>query len=169
MEELLDVYDAAGRKIGQEPRSRCHGDPALLHHTAHIMVFHPQTGELLLQLRAKDKDIQPDKWDTAVGGHLAVGEDFESGALRELAEELGITDAARPLKLLFFRHIRNEIESEDAAVFRLECAGPFDFDRREIQQLKFWSPEELFSPANRRNFTPNLCAELDEMRRRRWL
>ena len=161
-EELLDIYDAAGKCIGTAPRRECHGNPALLHHTAHVVVFHPKTGAILLQKRSKNKDIQPGKWDTAVGGHLLPGEDYETGARRELAEELGVSGPV-VLKFLFDSEIRNEIESEDVRVFGLWQADGFTFQRDEIDEIRFWSTEELSDPRNRRDFTPNLCAELDRL------
>jgi len=45
-------------------------------------------------------------------------------------------------------------------------ADGFTFQKSEIDAIRFWSAAELFAPENRRNFTPNLCAELDELRRR---
>lgn len=164
-EELLDIYDASGRCIGAAPRSECHGNPELLHHTAHVFVFHPVTGAILLQKRSTNKHIQPGKWDTSVGGHLAPGEDYETGARRELAEELGVTGQIE-LKYLFDSSIRNEIESEDAQVFGLWQADGFKFQDSEIDAIRFWSAEELFNPENRKEFTPNLCAELEELKKR---
>ena len=61
-EELFDIYDEAGNRIGTAPRRECHGNPKLLHRTAHVVVFHPATGAMLLQKRAITKDIQPGKW-----------------------------------------------------------------------------------------------------------
>ena len=164
-EELFDIYDEAGNRVGVAPRRECHGDPKLLHHTAHVVVFHPETGAVLLQKRAATKDIQPGKWDTAVGGHLALGEDYEAGARRELAEELGVTSPVE-LEHLFDSKIRNDIESEDARVFGLRMAGGFTFQKSEIDAIRFWRADELFVPVNRREFTPNLCAELDELKKR---
>jgi len=164
-EELFDIYDEAGHRIGTATRRECHGNPKLLHRTAHVVVFHPETGALLLQKRAAAKDIQPGKWDTAVGGHLALGEDYETGARRELAEELGVTSPVE-LEYLFDGKIRNAIESEDTRVFGLRRADGFKFQAEEIDAIRFWSAAELFDPANRENFTPNLCAELDELRKR---
>ena len=160
MAEYLDIFDETGKKVGCALRSECHGNPLLLHRTSHVVVFHPEDGKLLLQKRTMNKDIQPGKWDTAVGGHLAPGESFESGAIRELEEELGL-NGVEHLELLTYSSIRNEIESEDVAIFILKSAGPFAFDPNEISEIRFWSSQELFDPENQREFTPNLCCELE--------
>ena len=161
--ELFDIYDEAGNRIGTALRSECHGNPALLHRTAHVVVIHPETGDILLQKRKMTKDIQPGKWDTAVGGHLDAGEDYLAGARRELAEELGITGDVQ-LEWLFVEKVRNNIESEDAGVFALRHAGPFRFQESEIDELRFWSKAELANENNRQKFTPLLLSELDKLR-----
>ena len=43
----------------------------LLHPVVHLHLFNSR-GELYLQKRPEWKDIQPGRWDTAVGGHVAV-------------------------------------------------------------------------------------------------
>ena len=165
-EELFDIVDEQGNVIGTAPRSRCHGDPSLIHRTAHVFVFHPDGNSILLQLRRKDKDIQPGKWDTSVGGHLDHGEDFEMAACRELREELGFTGAAE-LKFLFDAKIRNEIESENTRVYSLTTEGPFSFQKSEIDDIRFWSFEEIDRElaSGGSAFTPNLCEELKKLGR----
>ena len=163
MAEFFDIYDEAGNHLGTAPRSECHGNPALIHCTAHVAVMHPETGALLLQKRRMDKDIQPGKWDTAVGGHLDAGETFEAAALRELAEELGVTDET-VLCHLFDSRIRNEIESENVRVFGVKLAGPFAYQKSEIDGVRFFSVAELADPVIRAEFTPNLLLELDELK-----
>ena len=159
MEEYFDIYDAQGNHIGTAPRRQCHGDPSLIHRTAHVVVIHPETGNILLQKRNMTKDIQPGKWDTAVGGHLALGENFETGAKRELAEELGIKNAE--LFHIFDSKIRNEIESEDVRVFGAFIADGFTFDPGEIDEIRFWDRAALENPENCKDFTPNLITELE--------
>ena len=55
---------------------------------AGVILVDPR-GWILLQERDEHPRIDPEKWGLA-GGHLDPGEDFESGALRELAEETGV-------------------------------------------------------------------------------
>ena len=48
-------------------------------------------------------------------------------------------------------------------MFALRSAGPFKFQESEIDELKFWSKEELADPKNRCKFTPLLIQELDKL------
>lgn len=164
MAEIFDIYDEAGNCIGTAPRSECHGNPALIHRTVHVAVIDPATGDLLLQKRRMDKDIQPGKWDTAVGGHLDAGETYETAARRELAEELGISGAVE-LRHLFDSKIRNDVESEDVRIFGAEIAGGFSFQKSEIDDLRFFTAAGLADPEMRKNFTPNLLSELEDLKK----
>lgn len=157
--ELIDIFDPSGRCIGRVGRSLAHGDNTLLHRAAHVLVFSAD-GRLLLQKRALSKRIQPGKWDASVGGHLAAGEDFETGARREMAEELGLPENT-PLEFLFDVQIRNEIESEDARVYRAVAEGPFAFQKEEIDEVRFFTEDELKAPSWQAGFTPCLKHELE--------
>jgi isopentenyldiphosphate isomerase len=65
-------------------------EQGLLHRVVRIMIENSK-GELLLQMRAPDKDIFPSCWDDSSAGHVDAGEDYDVAAYRELEEELGIT------------------------------------------------------------------------------
>ena len=99
MAEIFEIVDEDNNIIGTATRAECHGNPELIHRTAHVIII-DDSNRILLQKRSQDKDIQPGKWDTAVGGHLDVGESFKDGAIRELKEELGVSTEL-PLKFLF--------------------------------------------------------------------
>ncbi len=158
--ELFDIYDELGNHLGTAPRRECHGNPKLIHRTAHVIVFSSDRQRILLQKRAMTKDIQPGKWDTAVGGHLAPGETWEVAARREMGEELGIPETL-PLRLLFYSKIRNPIESEDVAVFATDYDGPFQPPADEIDEVHFWTAAELRTAPGTGVFTPNLEHELN--------
>ena len=163
-EEIFDIVDEVGNVIGQAPRSRCHGNPELIHRTVHVVVYHPD-GRILLQKRSMDKDIQPGKWDTAVGGHLDAGETFDDAVLRELEEELGFETSLDKLTHIADLKIRNSIESENIKVFSLTGDGPFHFQEEEIDELKYWSIDELKQAICKSPeiFTPNLIEELKNL------
>ena len=89
--EFFPIVDSDGNVIAKASRTECHSGSFLLHPVVHLHVFDAE-GRLYLQKRADNKDIQPGKWDTSVGGHVDYGEDIETALLREAREELGITD-----------------------------------------------------------------------------
>jgi isopentenyldiphosphate isomerase len=154
--ELFEIINERGEVIGTAPRSLCHGNPALVHRAAHVLVF-DGAGRLLLQLRSMDKDIQPGKWDTSVGGHLAVGESYEDAAAREMAEELGIT-GVKP-GYLYDYPLRNEIESEDIRSFYVVYDGPVTHQPEEIDETRFWALDEIRHALGTGVFTPNFEQE----------
>ncbi len=89
-EELLEVINEKGEVVCLAPRSKIHGNSLLMHRVVHVLVFNKE-GLLLLQKRSSTKDVAPGKWDTSVGGHVGIGEEVVSSAIREMGEELGIS------------------------------------------------------------------------------
>jgi isopentenyl-diphosphate delta-isomerase type 1 len=160
--EIFDIVDEDDRVIGQAPRAECHGNPALIHRVAHVLVFNSRH-ELLLQKRSMRKDIQPGRWDTSVGGHLDPGESYLEAACREMAEELGIRGI--PLTFLYHSRIRNEIESENVATYLARFDGEIRFAAEEIDEVRFWTPEEIESSLASGTFTPNFEEEWATWRR----
>ena len=61
--ELFPVVDETGRVVGCATRGECHDGRRLLW-----------------------KDIQPGRWDTAVGGHVDYGETPDEALRREVRE-----------------------------------------------------------------------------------
>lgn len=161
MDEWFDIVDSEDRVIGRARRADCHGNPALVHRTAHVVVF-ASDGRILLQRRSSGKDIQPGKWDTAVGGHLAPGEAYESAARREMNEEIGLSPDT-PLEFLFDSRIRNRVESENVRVFKTVSNGPFRPHPEEIDELRFWTCDELRQALGQGIFTPNLELEIGRL------
>ena len=79
-----------------------------------------------------------------------------------MVEELGIP-ASLPLKYLFDSKIRNNIESENTRVFSTVYTGPFNFEKSEIDEVRFWTVCELRREMETDSFTPNLILELEKL------
>jgi isopentenyldiphosphate isomerase len=159
-EEMLDLLDETGKVVGVIQRSQVHGNPALRHRAVHIFVVNA-SDEYFLQKRSPYKKVQPDKWDTSVGGHIPAGEDYEQGALRELREELGVE--LRDASSLRFHHDyvwSNYFETEHIRTYLLTYDGPFHLNEAEVSDGRFWSAEELRASYGKGVFTPNLEMEL---------
>ena len=90
-QEMFPIVDEQGNITGTATRGECHSGSKLLHPVVHLHIFNAN-GDLYLQKRPEWKDIQPGKWDTAVGGHIDLGESVDIALSREANEELGITD-----------------------------------------------------------------------------
>lgn len=71
-QEMFPIVDEQGTITGAATRGECHSGSKLLHPVVHLHVFNSK-GELYLQKRPEWKDIQPGKWDTAVGGQHRSG------------------------------------------------------------------------------------------------
>ncbi|MDI6780579.1 MAG: NUDIX domain-containing protein [bacterium] len=158
MEELFEIVDEQGNVIGQALRGECHRNPCLLHRVSHVLVFNSQ-GSLYLQKRSINKDIQPGKWDTSVGGHLNPGETHEEAGIREMAEELGIQNTA--LTYLYDYIWRSNCESELVRTFMTVYDGKITYSPDEIETGRFWTHDEIKHNLNKGVFTPNFEVEYE--------
>jgi isopentenyldiphosphate isomerase/intracellular septation protein A len=151
-DEWFDIVAPDGNIVGKAPRKAVHGNPELLHPVVHVHIINSKN-DIYLQKRVMSKDIQPGKWDTAIGGHINSGETIEHAMHREAEEELGISHGQyQPA----FRYImRNEIESELVYGFLLEDDGPFFPNPKEISEGKFWKIGEIKNSIGKKIFTPN--------------
>ncbi|MEZ4766168.1 MAG: NUDIX domain-containing protein [Calditrichia bacterium] len=74
--EWFDILSPEGKVVGKATRDEVHGNPDLLHAVVHVHIIN-QHGDLFVQKRASNKDMFPDYWDTAVGGHVNSGETIQ--------------------------------------------------------------------------------------------
>ena len=88
-QEICPLVDEEGAVIGSATRGEGHSGSKLLHPVVHLHVCNSQ-GQVCLQRRPDWKDIQPGKWDTAVGGHIDYGENPTDALRRKVGEQMGI-------------------------------------------------------------------------------
>jgi isopentenyl-diphosphate Delta-isomerase len=164
--ELIDILDENGNKIGVEPRDKVHRD-GLLHRAIHIWIYNSKN-EILIQRRAKTKDSFPDFWDISVGGHASAGETYETAALKELEEELGLKVNLKDLELFKNQTIEaylpeiNWHDKELNRVYFLKYGGDIKelkLQKEEVEEVKFVKIEELekliSNPVTKKEFCPH--------------
>lgn len=158
-DELLPLVDENGNITGAATRGECHNGSMMMHPVVHLHVFNSK-GELYLQKRPEWKDIQPGKWDTAVGGHIDLGEHVEQALFREAGEELGIegfTPEALPQYVF-----RSACECEMVYPYKTV----YDKDIRPSEETsggRFWSIDEIRESLGKGILTPNFEQEFKKL------
>lgn len=159
-EEWFPLIDETGLVVGKALRSECHSGSMLLHPVVHLHIFDRQ-GRLYLQRRSMSKEIQPGKWDTAVGGHVDYGETIEEALHREVREELGITvfEPIHNFTYLF----QSSVEREMVYSYRTIYEGDIVIDPEEIDEGRYWDIDEVMAHMGKGVFTPNFEDEFQRL------
>ena len=159
--ELFPVINEQGEVIGKATRLECHSGSKLLHPVVHLHIFNAR-GELYLQKRSLNKDIQPGKWDTAVGGHIDYGEDVHHALLREAREELDFTNFTPHHLFSYIFESDREREMINAFV-TTTTLDSFAYDPEEVDDGKFWSLQEINDAIGKGILTPNFEMEFAKL------
>lgn len=158
-EERLPLVDTEGNVIGSATRGECHSGKRLLHPVVHLHVFNSR-GELYLQKRPDWKDIQPGRWDTAVGGHVDYGETVEQALQREVREELGITSFEAVFMARYVFESARDMELVN--VYRTTYDGPV-VPSDELDGGRFWTMDEIGETIGKGVLTPNFEQEFRKL------
>lgn len=156
-QEMFPIVDEEGNILSAATRGECHSGSKLLHPVVHLHLFNSK-GELYLQKRPQWKDIQPGKWDTAVGGHIDLGEHVEQALLREVREELGITALTSSPMLIAKYVFESTRERELVFVYRTVYDGEVS-PSEELDSGRFWTIAEIKEHIGKSIFTPNFESE----------
>lgn len=159
--EYFPVIQENGMVIGRAERSYCHSPAKPLHPVVHLHII-DRYSRLYLQKRSMKKDIQPGKWDTAVGGHVDYGESIQEALFREAYEELGFREF-NPVWLMSYV-FESDVEREMVNVFA--AVGSFSLrpDHDEVDEIKVWDLESIDENLGKSLFTPNFEQEYVRVR-----
>jgi isopentenyldiphosphate isomerase len=139
-EEIFDIVNERDEVVGQNTRREVHR-LGLKHRAVHVLVFNSR-GDTFLQKRSMTKDREPGKWDSSASGHVDSGEDYDTCAVRELREEIGLTAAQTPERL-FKIAAGPETDAEFVWLYRCQAEGPFQLHPDEIERGGWFAPEEI--------------------------
>jgi isopentenyldiphosphate isomerase len=157
-EEILPLVDEKGNIVGQAPRSHVHDGSKLLHPVVHMHVI-GSNKSILLQKRSASKLILPGKWDTAVGGHISMGETLEQALKKEAKEEIGLTDFSAKLIKSFVWN--SEVESELVYLFISFNHKNYLIQSDEVEEARFWTKKQIESQLGKGIFTPSFEYEFN--------
>jgi isopentenyl-diphosphate delta-isomerase len=87
--ELVELVDADGVRMGSATVDEAHQAPGRLHRAFSVFLRDPH-GRVLLQQRAAAKTRFPLRWANTCCGHPQPGEDVTVAARRRLLEEIGV-------------------------------------------------------------------------------
>ena len=160
--EWFPVVEVSGLVTGRASRNYCHSGAKPLHPVIHIHII-DRYSRIYLQKRSMNKDIQPGKWDTAVGGHVSYGEGILEAVYREASEELGFTDF-NPIHLETYL-FESAIEKEMVNVFAV--VGSYDLhpDLDEVDEGRWWDLAAIDANLGKGVFTPNFESEFTMIRK----
>jgi len=107
--ELLNTVDAAGNITGTATREQIHRE-GLLHREVDVWFYTP-AGEIIFQRRSKTKNTFPGMLSPTVGGHVEIGQDWLTTAIKEISKESGLELTGNVLNLV----TQFEIDCSDSA------------------------------------------------------
>ncbi len=162
-DEIFDIVNEQNEVIAQGTRAQIH-DEEQLHRSVHVIVFN-KNRDCYLQKRSVWKDTQPSCWDSSCSGHLNAGESPDEAAVRELQEELGITDVKLiPVTTIDAQQTPNK---EFISVYIAAYTGKINYPAAEISGVKPFSMEliERWLARSPEDFSPTFSLCWQEVRK----
>lgn len=159
--EILPIVDKDGKVIGKASREECHSNPDIIYPVVRLHLFNPN-GQILLQRRNLNSDIEPGKWDAAVAGHVRFGETADQAIVRECLEELNYNlDTYQLISKRFFK-------TNTSTALMMVYFGPIEelpnANLREVEEVDFFNINEIPPIINKGLATKGLAEEMKLIR-----
>lgn len=118
----------------------------LIHRIVYILV-EDKSGKILLQRRGANVATYPNHWDVAAAGHVDEGENYETAAARELAEELGLSGHKLKEVDRFYSETKHDglIRNRFCRVYRVVIPENTELkvEPEEISEVRWFTRREL--------------------------
>ena len=172
MAEYLDVIDEEGNLTGEIVDRKTAHRKGIRHRASHLWLVRNKDGKIqvLLQKRSPCKEAFPNCYDISSAGHVPAGEDFETTAVRELNEELGIRSDKKDLVFCGDRNVvwDGEFNGEPfkdrqhSKVFMMWLdleENEFTIDHKEVESVRWMDLEECIESVKNNLFQHYIAME----------
>ncbi|MFJ3774946.1 NUDIX hydrolase [Streptomyces sp. NPDC090075] len=161
-DEILDIVDEHDQVIGQSPRGEAYARG--LRHRCVFIQARDSTGRLFVHRRTATKLVFPSLYDMFVGGVVGAGESYNTAALREAEEELGVTGLPQPTFLFKFLYTNGAGHSWWCAVYEVHSDLPVQPQVEEVAWHTFLTEEELADRLGKWEWVPDGLAAWQKLR-----
>jgi aminoglycoside phosphotransferase (APT) family kinase protein/8-oxo-dGTP pyrophosphatase MutT (NUDIX family) len=167
--EQVQLYDDQGHPSGVTDRARMRAEN--LTHAATAVVVRDSYGRVFVHRRTDTKDVYPGRYDFAAGGVVTAAEDPHIAAVRELTEELGVSDV--PLELIRIARYSDDHTDYWGYCFTTTYDGPVRLQPEEVAEGDWWTLDRLVAaldsapPDGPGSFMPDTAGLLAEWLRER--
>ncbi|HTK03713.1 MAG TPA: NUDIX domain-containing protein [Alphaproteobacteria bacterium] len=130
---IVDEHDVPVTPVSRQEAFK----KGLWRRTAHVWIINSKN-QILCQKRSLKKDNSPGMWEPAVAGHLSPGDNYFTGAVREVREETGIPIETHHLNLLKIYKDRKYREYRGIFYCNWEVdANQIKIEEDEVETVKF--------------------------------
>ncbi|MDN5274372.1 MAG: dimethyladenosine transferase [Candidatus Saccharibacteria bacterium] len=165
MPERIQIVDENDQPIGAATRQEAWARGSFYRLVQ--IVLQDENGNFLLQKRSLEKPLYPGRWTNAASGHVDEGETYETSALRELKEEIGVETPLTFIgKFLVQKKEDDKTINQFNGVFegRVSQDTRFTLQPEEVSEVKWFTNENLQEniAANPDDFTPAMVRAFEE-------
>ena len=140
-DEILDIVDENDRVVGQCPRGEVYARG--LRHRCVFIQARDAEGRIFVHRRTPTKLVFPSLHDMFVGGVVGAGESYDTAALREAEEALGVCGLPQPRHLFTFLYDDGSGRTWWSAVYEVRCELPVRPQVEEVAWHDFLSDAEV--------------------------
>lgn len=154
--EILDVLDENGNYTGIKEEKKIH-EQGLYHMHVGVWIMN-EKGEILLEQRASNKKVDPNKW-ARIGEHVDSGEKPIQAIQREILEEIGVKIPLENFIVLETdksdvydsnKKIYNRYFSRSYFAFVEYKIEEYNIQKEEVKALKYITIEEMIKAKEER-------------------
>ena len=144
MDEMVVLVDEKNEVLGYLDKLEAH-KKGLLHRAISVIIYNSK-GEMLIQQRSLKKYHWAGIWSNTCCSHPRKNESFKAAAERRLFEELGFKTELKEEFHFIYKALDKPsglTEYEYDTVFTGVYDKPFEFNKNEIQDVRWLLPAEL--------------------------